>query len=88
MCVIYSQKTSTGAPFWSGPKRCPSAIEFDSNQVFGFMIQKAGEFIGMINYNSLPIEGECSVKIFLFFLSFFFLYIEISDSNLEISFNI
>ncbi|GFR86122.1 ubiquitin-like modifier-activating enzyme 1 [Elysia marginata] len=26
------QKTSTGAPFWSGPKRCPSAIEFDSNQ--------------------------------------------------------
>ncbi|RUS73735.1 hypothetical protein EGW08_018496 [Elysia chlorotica] len=26
------QKTSTGAPFWSGPKRCPNAIEFDSNQ--------------------------------------------------------
>ncbi|CAG5128343.1 unnamed protein product [Candidula unifasciata] len=26
------QKTSTGAPFWSGPKRCPTPIEFDSSK--------------------------------------------------------
>ncbi|XP_005093732.1 ubiquitin-like modifier-activating enzyme 1 isoform X2 [Aplysia californica] len=26
------QKTSTGAPFWSGPKRCPSALVFDSSK--------------------------------------------------------
>ncbi|CAL1539269.1 unnamed protein product [Lymnaea stagnalis] len=26
------QKTSTGAPFWSGPKRCPTPLEFDSNK--------------------------------------------------------
>ncbi len=25
------QKTSTGAPFWSGPKRCPKPIVFDSS---------------------------------------------------------
>lgn len=25
------QITSSGAPFWSGPKRCPHAISFDSN---------------------------------------------------------
>ncbi|KAK7102589.1 ubiquitin-like modifier-activating enzyme 1 [Littorina saxatilis] len=25
------QMTSSGAPFWSGPKRCPHPIEFDSN---------------------------------------------------------
>jgi len=25
------QKTSSGAPFWSGPKRCPAAINFDAN---------------------------------------------------------
>ena len=23
------QKTSTGQPFWSGPKRCPKVIEFN-----------------------------------------------------------
>ncbi|XP_055882434.1 ubiquitin-like modifier-activating enzyme 1 isoform X2 [Biomphalaria glabrata] len=26
------QKTSTGAPFWSGPKRCPTPLEFDSSK--------------------------------------------------------
>ena len=23
--------TSSGAPFWSGPKRCPKIAEFDTN---------------------------------------------------------
>jgi hypothetical protein len=27
------QKTSVGAPFWSGPKRCPHALIFDVNNV-------------------------------------------------------
>lgn len=26
------QKTSTGTPFWSGPKRCPKALVFDVNE--------------------------------------------------------
>ena len=26
------QKTSTGQPFWSGPKRCPKAIEFNAEE--------------------------------------------------------
>ncbi|KAH9488201.1 E1 ubiquitin-activating protein [Bulinus truncatus] len=26
------QKTSTGAPFWSGPKRCPTHLEYDSSK--------------------------------------------------------
>ena len=25
----HTQKTSTGQPFWSGPKRCPKALDFD-----------------------------------------------------------
>lgn len=25
------QQTSTGQPFWSGPKRCPTPMEFDVN---------------------------------------------------------
>lgn len=27
-------KTSSGAPFWSGPKRAPDAIKFDASNVF------------------------------------------------------
>ena len=27
------QKTTSGAAFWSGPKRCPTAIIFDSDNV-------------------------------------------------------
>ena len=26
------QKTSTGQPFWSGPKRCPKVIEFNAEE--------------------------------------------------------
>ena len=29
--IYIFQKTSSGAPFWSGPKRCPHHIEFDVN---------------------------------------------------------
>lgn len=31
--LLGSQTTSSGAPFWSGPKRCPHHIEFDPNEV-------------------------------------------------------
>ena len=30
------QITSSGAPFWSGPKRCPHPLEFDVNDVSNF----------------------------------------------------
>lgn len=26
------QQTTSGAPFWSGPKRCPVAMTFDTNE--------------------------------------------------------
>lgn len=26
------QQTTSGQPFWSGPKRCPDAIVFDANE--------------------------------------------------------
>lgn len=35
LCLVDSfyQVTSSGAPFWSGPKRCPHPLEFDVNNV-------------------------------------------------------
>lgn len=30
---LFVQLTSSGAPFWSGPKRCPHALEFSTNNV-------------------------------------------------------
>lgn len=37
LLVVLFQMTSSGAPFWSGPKRCPHPIEFDADNVSGFM---------------------------------------------------
>lgn len=37
LLVFLFQMTSSGAPFWSGPKRCPHPIEFDADNVSGFM---------------------------------------------------
>lgn len=30
-CTSFRQVTSSGALFWSGPKRCPKAITFDDS---------------------------------------------------------
>ena len=31
--VFFLQITSSGAPFWSGPKRCPHMLKFDESNV-------------------------------------------------------
>ena len=31
-------KTTTGQPFWSGPKRCPTPIKFDPNEVMSYSL--------------------------------------------------
>ena len=41
LLVFSFQMTSSGAPFWSGPKRCPHPIEFDADNVSGFMSASA-----------------------------------------------
>ena len=33
LTLVNIKVTSTGQPFWSGPKRCPHPIEFDPAQV-------------------------------------------------------
>ncbi|KAI5463703.1 ubiquitin-activating enzyme E1 1 [Mariannaea sp. PMI_226] len=44
-------ETSTGTPFWSGPKRAPDALKFDTNNPthLGFVI--AGANLHAFNYN-------------------------------------
>ena len=31
MFYLHFQVTSSGSPFWSGPKKCPKALDFDVN---------------------------------------------------------
>ncbi|EKJ75518.1 hypothetical protein FPSE_04293 [Fusarium pseudograminearum CS3096] len=44
-------ETSSGTPFWSGPKRAPDALKFDSNNPshFGFIVAAAN--LHAFNYN-------------------------------------
>ncbi|KAH6995706.1 hypothetical protein BKA56DRAFT_569870 [Ilyonectria sp. MPI-CAGE-AT-0026] len=44
-------ETSTGTPFWSGPKRAPDALKFDPNNAthFGFVVAAAN--LHAFNYN-------------------------------------
>lgn len=48
------QKTSTGAPFWSGPKRCPVAIPFDQNNETHMDYVVAGAYLRAENYSIQP----------------------------------
>ncbi|SCU79365.1 LAMI_0A08504g1_1 [Lachancea mirantina] len=43
-------KTSTGAPFWSGPKRAPKPLEFDINNPDHFHFVVAGANLRAFNY--------------------------------------
>ena len=47
------QKTSSGAPFWSGPKKCPHPIEFDPNNQLHLDYVIAAANLRAFNY-SLP----------------------------------
>lgn len=43
-------KTSTGAAFWSGPKRCPRPLEFDINDPTHYSFVVAGAALHAFNY--------------------------------------
>lgn len=44
-------KTSSGQPFWSGPKRAPDALKFDYNNPTHFTFVEAGAALHAFNYN-------------------------------------
>ncbi|KAH8596037.1 hypothetical protein B0O99DRAFT_620858 [Bisporella sp. PMI_857] len=44
-------KTSSGTPFWSGPKRAPDALKFDPKNEFHWMFIVAGANLHAFNYN-------------------------------------
>jgi ubiquitin-activating enzyme E1 len=44
-------ETSTGTPFWSGPKRAPDALKFDPNNKTHFDFVVAGANLHAFNYN-------------------------------------
>lgn len=39
--VFISQLTSSGAPFWSGPKRCPHPLDFSTSNVSSAFLSTA-----------------------------------------------
>jgi len=45
------QMTSSGAPFWSGPKRCPKAVKFDPNNDLHVDFIMAAANLYAFNYN-------------------------------------
>jgi ubiquitin-activating enzyme E1 len=44
-------KTSSGQPFWSGPKRAPDPIKFDYNDPTHFLFVEAAASLHAFNYN-------------------------------------
>jgi len=48
------QKTSSGAPFWSGPKRCPAPVNFDETNTIHLDFIIAAANLRAFNY-SLPL---------------------------------
>lgn len=51
-------KTSTGGPFWSGPKRAPEPLVFDINNPDHFHFVVAGANLRAFNYGLTGDEGE------------------------------
>ncbi|KAK3709496.1 E1 ubiquitin-activating protein [Vermiconidia calcicola] len=47
-------KTSTGQPFWSGPKRAPDPLTFDANNPTHYTFVLAGANLHAFNYNIKP----------------------------------
>lgn len=48
--------TSSGQPFWSGPKRCPTPLKFDTNDPTHFGFVEAGANLHAFNYG-IPAKG-------------------------------
>lgn len=58
------QKTSSGAPFWSGPKKCPHPIEFDVNNQLHVDYIVAAANLRAFNYNlpGIPVRDVELIK--------------------------
>lgn len=57
--------SSSGTPFWSGPKRAPDPLKFDSNNAthFGFIVAAANLHAFNYNINSKGIDKEAYLKV-------------------------
>lgn len=57
--------SSTGTPFWSGPKRAPDALKFDSKNPnhFGFIVAAANLHAFNYNINTKGIDKALYVKV-------------------------
>ncbi|BFZ56654.1 E1 ubiquitin-activating protein [Savitreella phatthalungensis] len=53
--------TSTGTPFWSGPKRAPTPLAFDVNDPIHFAYVVAGANLHAFNYG---LKGEASAEVY------------------------
>ncbi len=45
------QLTTSGAPFWSGPKRCPQVLPFDTNNTLHVDFVEAASLLHAETYN-------------------------------------
>ncbi|SCV99655.1 LAFE_0A07976g1_1 [Lachancea fermentati] len=57
-------KTSTGAPFWSGPKRAPEPLEFDISNPNHFHFVVGGANLRAFNYGLKGDDGEPDVNFY------------------------
>ena len=72
------QKTSTGQPFWSGPKRCPKVIEFNAEESLHLDFVEASAILfaetygikrkAMLSLFSRGAGGEMPVRRYVFAL--------------------
>lgn len=56
------QKTSSGADFWSGPKRCPHPLEFDTNNQMHLDFVVAGANLMAFVYGLPQARGDKAVE--------------------------
>ncbi|XP_019850641.1 PREDICTED: ubiquitin-like modifier-activating enzyme 1 isoform X3 [Amphimedon queenslandica] len=55
-------KTTTGQPFWSGPKRCPTPIKFDPNEDLHLQFIVAGSILYAETYNIKPVKDKEEIR--------------------------
>ena len=66
---MFIQLTTSGQPFWSGPKRCPEAIIFDPKNDLHTAFIEAATYLFAENYGLKgtwwAVGGLCGVQISL-----------------------
>ena len=66
------QTTSSGALFWSGPKRCPHALQFDVNNEMHFSYVFTGANLRAEMYKIPQVTNSCLRECFFFWAFFCF----------------